>query len=152
MTEARAKVDEFMDAYVDVSTAEIPTVDTAEDLFFQVDQHLAGRLSQELRGEIVGRWGARQRVTGGLDWQFLRTLGVDLDREVDGNSFPRVDLRYCVDATDWTPAAADVDDPAGFAGGRHAWRLAVSWSDDWFGQGIEGWRVVEREAREDQPC
>lgn len=142
--EARASFDRFMDAYVEVSTADIPTGDTAEALFHRVDEHLAGLLSQELRREIVGRWGDQQVVTGDLAWSLVRVLDVDLDREVDGVSFPQVTLAYCIDATGWNVA--------GEAGDKDTWRYAVSWSDDWFGQGIEGWRVVEREGLAAQPC
>lgn len=150
--EARAKFDEFMNAYIEVSTADIPTPDTAEDLFAQVDEHLAGLLSQELRGEIVGGWGQQQTATGTLGWSFVRVVDVDLDREVEDTSFPQVNLLYCIDSTDWAAVDANSDDPAGVPGRTVSWLYGVSWNDDWFGQGIEGWRVVEREALDGEPC
>jgi hypothetical protein len=150
--EARAKFDEFMNAYIEVSTAPLPTADTAEDLFFRVDEHLGGLLSQELRGEIVARWAEQRVVAGALSWNYVGVLEIDLDRVVEGSSFPRVNLLYCIDATDWVVVEADSVEPTGAQGDRHLWHYAISWNDDWFGQGLEGWRVVEREAQDGQSC
>jgi hypothetical protein len=151
VAEARATFDEFMTAYIEVSTADLPTADTAEDLFFRVDRHLGGRLSQELRGEVVGRWGEQKTMVGSLGWDLLRVAGVDLGRMVEGSSFPQVNLLYCIDATEWVANVVSTGDRAGSSGDRRLWRYAVSWNDDWFGQRVEGWRVVERQALE-EPC
>jgi hypothetical protein len=152
VAEARATFDEFMTAYIEVSTADLPTADTAEDLFFRVERHADGLLPQELRSEIIGRWGAGQIVDGDLEWTFEAVVDVDLERVVDGNRIPRVRLRYCVDATDWLVVDSGTSAPAGRPGGRHLWDYAVSWFDDWGGQGLEGWRVVEGAAGHDRPC
>jgi hypothetical protein len=151
--EARARFDEFMNAYVEVSTADLPTAETAEDLFFEVEQHADGLLPQELRSEIVGRWGQGQIVSGQLAWEPIDVVGVDLDRLVEGNTIPRVGLQYCIDATGWevvdAATGAHVEDEFG---GRQPWQFAVSWHDDWGGQGLEGWRVVERQELSGQEC
>lgn len=140
-----------MRAYIDVSTAEIPTPEEAEDLFARLDKHVGGgELSQELRMEIIGRWGDRRVLEGTLVWTPTTTLAVDLDREVDGRRSPQVRLQYCVDATELAPVGADtgpVDQPTG----RRLWTVLVVWSNDWFGQSIAGWRVRERLQLED-PC
>lgn len=150
--EARAKFDEFMNAYIEVSTADIPTPDTAEALFAQVDQHVGGgKLSQDLRTEIIGRWGNEQILHGALEWSFVDVIDVDLGREVDGENSPQVNLHYCIDATALLQVDAEAEESVGQPGGRHLWTVAAVWSSDWFGQGIEGWRLREREQL-DQPC
>jgi hypothetical protein len=147
--EARARFDEFMNAYVEVSTADLPTAETAEDLFAQVDQHVGGgELSQDLRSEIVGRWGESHVLDGALEWDFVDVVEVDLDREVEGDSSPLVGLRYCVDASTWVSVDAATRTEVGQPGQRRLWSAAVVWSDDWFGQGIAGWRVRTREQEE----
>jgi hypothetical protein len=70
---------------------------------------------------------------------------------VEGSSFPQVNLLYCIDATEWVANVVSTGDRAGSSGDRRLWRYAVSWNDDWFGQRVEGWRVVERQALE-EPC
>jgi hypothetical protein len=150
--EARAKFDEFMNAYIEVSTAELPTAEDSEEVFARLDQHVGGgELSQELRIEIVGRWGNGQLLEGALKWDLVDILDVNLDREVDGRKSPQVDLQYCIDAAEWIPVDANTGQPVGPNGDRHLWFVAAVWSDDWFGQSIEGWRVREREQLED-PC
>ncbi|MGH3681530.1 MAG: hypothetical protein ACRDT2_14965, partial [Natronosporangium sp.] len=153
--EARAQFDRFMNAYIDVSTADIPTVDTAEDLFSEVSGEGGGVLPSELRKEIVGGlWSERRVVDGTLEWALVEVVSVDLEREIRDRPAPLVDLRYCVDATAWVKVDAATGESIGSPGPRYAWGVAVAWSDDWggLGQGPEGWRVVERERREDQPC
>jgi hypothetical protein len=152
VAEARAKFDEFMTAYIEVSTADIPTADQAEALFFRVDEHLAGLLSQELRTEIVDRWSEQRTVDGELNWNYVRTIDIDLNRVVDGSVLPRVNLLYCIDATRWVVVNALTRQPTGDEGVRQFWRYALSWSDNWFDQQLEGWRVVEREAMETRSC
>lgn len=150
--EARAKFDEFMNAYLEVSTADVPTPEEAEDLFAEVDQHIGGgELSQELRMEIIGRWGEQQTLSGTAEWTFDSVVTVDLDREVEGRSSPQVDLQYCIDMTALTPVDARTRQPSGELGDRQLWNAAVVWSDDWFGQDIEGWRIRTRDPLED-PC
>ncbi|MPZ27301.1 MAG: hypothetical protein GEV12_13045 [Micromonosporaceae bacterium] len=140
-----------MNAYIDVSTADVPTADEAEDLFAQVDQHVGGgELSQELRTEIIGRWGSVQTVEGELQWDLVDIVNVDLSREVDGRSSPEVDLRYCVDATGWLPVDAS-GEPVDRPGERRVWATVAVWSDDWFGQNIEDWRIRQLDERDD-PC
>jgi hypothetical protein len=150
--EARAKFDEFMNAYIDVSTAPIPTAETAEALFLEVERHTDGLLPQELRTEIVGRWGGGRVISGSLDWNLVAVVDVDLEFEVNGSSFPTVFMDYCVDAANWAVVDSDSGEPAGEPVGRHLWSVEVSWSDDWGGLGLEGWRVVERENVEERKC
>lgn len=141
-----------MNAYIEVSTAPLPTAETAEALFATVDQHIGGgELSQHLRVEIVGRWGDRQRMNGALEWDLIRVMEVDREREVEGRNSPQVRLQLCIDATDWTLIDADTRQVAQKPGTRALWTATVVWSDDWFGQGIEGWRVRTNE-QSDQPC
>lgn len=150
--EAQGHVDTFMGAYVDVSTADLPTPEEAEELFFQVEQHADGVVPQEMRGEIIGMWGAGQTATGELRWQVLEVVNVDLDRRVEGNDIPRVDLRYCIDETGWALIDADTGSTAVGNGSTLVWTLGVSWYDDWGGQGLEGWRVTERQQLGEDPC
>lgn len=153
--EARAQFDRFMNAYIDVSTADIPTATTAEDLFAKVDSEIGREFSSELRGEIVGDlWSERRVVAGTLEWDPVDVVGVDLAREVDGGTSPKVDLRYCVDVSDWIQVDAETRMPITTIGSPHLWLTSVVWWDDWggLGQGPEGWRVVERDELVDQAC
>lgn len=153
--EARAQFDRFMNAYIDVSTADIPTAGTAEELFGRVDSEIGREFSSELRREIVGGlWSERRVVAGTLAWDPVDVMGVDLSREVDGGASPKVDLRYCVDASDWTHVDAETGEPIANAGSPRLWVISVVWWDDWdgLGQGPEGWRVVERDELADQAC
>jgi hypothetical protein len=133
--EARAKFDEFMNAYIDVSTAELPTAEEAEGLFARVEQQAAGLLPQELRTEIVGRWGENRIISGSIKWSFVDVSEVDLDREVNGKRFPRVTLKYCIDAIDWLTVDADTGERAAGPGSHVQWIIAADWSDDWGGLG-----------------
>jgi hypothetical protein len=150
--EARAKFDEFMNAYIDVSTADIPTPDTAEDLFLEVEQHTDGLLPQELRAEIVGRWGKGRVIDGSLDWSLVAVTDVNLGFELNGLPFPTVYLDYCIDATDWVEFDSAGGGAANESAGQHPWSVEVSWSDDWGGLGLEGWRVVERDEMRERTC
>jgi hypothetical protein len=150
--EARARFDEFMNAYVEVSTADLPTAETAEDLFFEVEQHADGALPQELRSEIIGRWGEGQVVEGTLQWRLTDVVDVDLGYEVNGAVFPTVFLKYCIDATNWVVVKAETGEPTGEPGREQAWSVELSWSEDWGGLDLEGWRVVERQEAEGQRC
>jgi hypothetical protein len=152
--EARAQFDTFMRAYVEVSTADVPTAEDAETLFARVDREASGLLAQELRSEIVGRWAEGHRVHGALKWHFIKVVDVDLDRRMDGANFPEVGLRYCVDASNWVPIHGTTGEPVDEPGGRHLWTVAVVWSADWsgLGQGPEGWRIGQRDAQVRRPC
>jgi hypothetical protein len=151
VAEARAKFDEFMTAYIEVSTADIPTADQAEALFAQVDQHVGGgQLSQSLRAEIIGHWGQGQVSEGQLGWESTDLLEVDLEREIAGQRSPAVSLQYCVDATAWSHIDADTQELVSQPGERRFWHVTVVWSDDWFGQGIDGWRIRERDQSDEQ--
>jgi len=151
VAEARAKFDEFMTAYIEVSTADIPTADQAEELFQRVEQHTDGSLPQELRGEIVGRWGEGQTNKGTLEWRIVEVIDVDLERVVEGSVIPRVTLRYCISADDWITIDTETGTQVGDYEARRSWDYAISWHDDWGGQGLVGWRVVERH-EPGQPC
>lgn len=142
--EAQALFDDFMTAYVEVSTADLPTAQTAEDIFYEVDQHAAGLLSQELRTEIVGRWSQSQVGLGEMVWSLHAVDGVELDYEINGDSYPTVHLVYCIDGTNFAIIDAESRESVDGASGQALWRYTLQWSEDWFGQGIVGWRVTER--------
>jgi hypothetical protein len=152
--EARARFDEFMNAYVEVSTADLPTAETAEDLFAQVERQAAGLLPQQLRTEIVGRWGERRIMEGSINWSFGAVVEVDLDRKVEGSRYPRVSMDYCVDSSEWRAVDADTGEQVNVSRSQHLWRIAADWSEDWsgLGQGPEGWRIAELDELRDQAC
>jgi hypothetical protein len=150
VAEARAKFDEFMTAYIEVSTADIPTADQAEELFQRVEQHTDGQLPQALRDEIIGRWARNSVASGTMKWELSEVVGVDLEYEVSGVSFPTVFLTYCIDLTNWSAETEGAEQPD-MSHGQQLWNVEISWSSDWGGLGLEGWRVVER-AEQDMAC
>lgn len=150
--EAQARFDEFMSAYIRVSTADLPDAAGGEDLILQLEEQADGELPGQLRREIVGRWGDGQITEGTLRWTLVDVVEVDLELEINGRTFPTVLLRYCVDSTSWRSIDAESGDVAGSSGERHHWLYTMSWSDDWGGFGTEGWRAVEREAQAEQAC
>lgn len=149
--EAQALFDDFMTAYVEVSTADLPTAQTAEDTFSKVERHSDALVPQQLRSEIVGRWTEGKIMYGTLHWSIIELLAVDLNHQIDGITMPRVDLRYCIDATEWSEVDPTNKASEGEKGSRTSWTFSLAWHDDWGGLGLEGWRVIDR-IGEQSPC
>jgi hypothetical protein len=136
--EVRARFDEFMTAYVDVLTAgEGADIDT----IFQVTRYAGGQARRDVHGEIFDNFMADQVADGTLAWEFLEVIEVDFDRMVADRESPEVQLRYCLDATDWRVVEKDGGATVTEPRGRHTALITGSYLDQWGDTGPDGWRI-----------
>ncbi|QSB16466.1 hypothetical protein JQS43_09390 [Natronosporangium hydrolyticum] len=146
--EVRERFDEFMTAYVDVLTAgEGADIDT----IFQVNRYAADQASIDVHEQIVDNFLADQVADGTLDWEFLEVVEVDFDRIVADRESPQIQLRYCLDATDWRVVERDggatVTEPLG----QHTALITGRYSEQRSDTGAQGWRIAGWD-NEETPC
>lgn len=154
--EAKAKFDEFMQAYVHEATTGEPYDSGAGPVIGGHPlAHLTIPLRQEIQAEFVEYYNAGQLAEGDLRWSFLGVEEIDLDRMIGDENVPAVWLRYCIDPTGWRLVDAETGQPAGAPTGLpsapEAAVFRVVWYDDGGGTRTEGWRVADREWT-GEPC
>ncbi len=117
--EAKAKFDEFMEAYVHEATTGEP-LDTGAGPVIGGHplEHAEFPLRQEIQAEFVEYYDEGQVAKGDLHWTFLGVEEIDLDRIVNDKNVPAVWLRYCIDQTDWQMVNAETRDPVTEPGDR----------------------------------
>lgn len=144
--EAKAKFDEFMNAYVDEAITGEPFDTPMGPVIGGAPlEHAIPPLAQEIQKEFVERRNSLYVADGELHWSFLRVEDIDLGRMVDDKNVPAVWLRYCIDATGWQIVEAESGEVVEQPGDREAAIFRAVWYDDDGGARTEGWLMAERE-------
>jgi hypothetical protein len=150
--EAKAKFDEFMEAYVyEATTGEPLDTGAGPVIGGHPLEHAEFPLRQEIQIELVENYDEGHVAKGDLRWTFLGVEDVDLDRMVNDKNVPAVWLRYCIDQTDWQMVNAETGDPVTEPGDRQIAVFRAIWYDDDGGARTARWLIAEREWT-GEPC
>jgi hypothetical protein len=113
----KAVFDEFMREYVALATSgDPPGVEAIAPVLIAIAHPLRG----DINTELVDNYRGDRRREGAIEWRLIEVVEVDLTRVIRGEEAPFVELRYCLDFSNWVTVSKETGERLSGPGSQRA--------------------------------